>query len=93
MPNMVCQRCFISGRVQGVFYRATATRKAKELNITGHAKNLSDGRVEILACGDKESVAAFCDWLWQGSDTAQVDDVKCEMINQPVPDTFISQLA
>ncbi|HET9678978.1 MAG TPA: acylphosphatase, partial [Gammaproteobacteria bacterium] len=40
MPNTICQRCVISGRVQGVFYRATAAHKAKELNITGYAKNL-----------------------------------------------------
>ena len=48
---MVCKKCLVGGRVQGVFYRATAARRARELGIHGHARNLPDGRVEVLACG------------------------------------------
>jgi len=53
---MVCRRSFVSGRVQGVFYRATCVRKARDLGLTGFARNLADGRVEVLACGDEASV-------------------------------------
>ena len=50
---MVCKKCLVGGRVQGVFYRATAARRARELGIRGHARNLPDGHVEVLACGDE----------------------------------------
>ena len=60
---MVCKKCVIGGRVQGVFYRATAARRAQELGISGHARNLPDGRVEVLACGEEPAVSAFVSWL------------------------------
>ena len=62
-PNMLCNRCLVSGRVQGVFYRASAQQRAQELGVRGYARNLSDGRVEVLACGEAASVQAFVDWL------------------------------
>jgi len=78
---MVCRRSFVSGRVQGVFYRATCVRKAESLGLTGYARNLSDGRVEVLACGEAAAVAQLVAWLWEGSpaskatavDTSEVD--------------------
>jgi acylphosphatase len=78
---MVCRRSFVSGSVQGVFYRATCVRKAESLGLTGFARNLSDGRVEVLACGEAAAVTRFIAWLWEGSpsshvtavDTAEVD--------------------
>ncbi len=73
---MKCTRFVVSGRVQGVFYRATAARKARELGITGRAVNLPDGRVEVLACGDAEAVRAFGDWLWIGSSGSKVTAVE-----------------
>ncbi len=66
----------MGGRVQGVFYRATAARRAQELSITGHARNLQDGRVEILACGEDEPVQAFIKWLWIGSSASKVTSVE-----------------
>jgi acylphosphatase len=72
---MVCKKCVVEGRVQGVFYRATAARRAQELGIRGHARNLSDGRVEVLACGESEAVAAFVSWLWIGSSACKVTAV------------------
>jgi len=71
----VCVRCIVSGRVQGVFFRATAQRKALELKISGWARNLPDGRVEVLACGDEANVKELQDWLWQGPPHARVTDV------------------
>jgi acylphosphatase len=66
----------VGGRVQGVFYRATAARRAHELGIRGYARNLDDGRVEVLACGDDESVSAFVKWLWIGSSASKVTSVE-----------------
>ena len=73
---MVCRRSFVSGRVQGVFYRATCVRKAQELGITGFARNLPDGRVEVLACGEAAVVEAFVRWLWEGSAASKVTAVE-----------------
>jgi acylphosphatase len=82
---MICRRSFVSGRVQGVFYRATCVRKAEELGLRGHARNLPDGRVEVLACGERVVVERFVAWLWEGSpasrvtavDTAEADAAEC----------------
>ena len=73
---MICKRCVVSGRVQGVFYRATAAERARELGIRGHARNLADGRVEVLACGERDSVDAFVTWLWIGSSACKVTAVE-----------------
>ena len=73
---MVCKKCLVGGRVQGVFYRATAARRARELGIHGHARNLPDGRVEVLACGDETSVNVFVEWLWTGSSGSRVTSVE-----------------
>ena len=62
--------------MQGVFYRATAARRARELGIRGHARNLADGRVEVLACGDSEAVETFVSWLWIGSSACKVTSVE-----------------
>lgn len=75
---MICRRSFVSGRVQGVFYRATCVRKATELSLTGFARNLPDGRVEVLACGDDAAVTQFVGWLWEGSPASKVTDVATE---------------
>jgi acylphosphatase len=73
---MVCKKCLIGGRVQGVFYRATAARRAHELGIHGYARNLADGRVEVLACGEEDTVSAFVKWLWIGSSASKVTSVE-----------------
>jgi acylphosphatase len=73
---MICRKCLVGGRVQGVFYRATAARRAHELAIMGYARNRPDGRVEILACGEDEAVQAFIKWLWIGSSASKVTSVE-----------------
>jgi acylphosphatase len=73
---VVCKRCLVAGRVQGVFYRATAARRAHELDVRGYARNLPDGRVEVLAHGEEESVRIFVEWLWTGSSAAKVTSVE-----------------
>jgi acylphosphatase len=73
---VVCRMCWVSGRVQGVYYRGSAQAQARELGITGYARNLSDGRVEVLACGDSAVISAFIEWLWVGPTAAHVTAVE-----------------
>jgi acylphosphatase len=75
---MICRRSFVSGRVQGVFYRATCVRKAEVLGLSGFARNLADGRVEVLACGEEAAVNELVAWLWEGSPASRVTDVATE---------------
>jgi len=79
----ICQRSLVSGRVQGVFYRASAASKARKLGVDGYATNLPDGRVEVLACGPPAAVAAFIGWLWEGSSASRVTAVASEQVEEP----------
>ena len=78
--EIICQRCIVSGRVQGVFYRATTRDQAQRLGIRGWARNLPDGRVEVLACGSPVAVQQLCAFLRQGPPAAEVDAVECESV-------------
>ena len=82
----ICKLFLISGRVQGVWYRAATQQKAIGLGVTGYAENLPDGRVEVLACGAANNVAELEQWLWQGPPRAEVDsvdytDVECRSLS------------
>jgi len=89
---LIVRRCFVAGRVQGVFYRASTRLRAETLGVSGHARNLPDGRVEVLACGTPEAVDALCAWLWQGSPGSSVSAVAIEELPlesvQPWPQAF-----
>lgn len=89
---MICKKCVVGGRVQGVFYRATAARRAQELGIRGHARNLPDGRVEVLACGDSAAVENFVTWLWIGSSACKVTSVEASdaPVSLPLPAGFLT---
>jgi len=80
----VCVRCVVSGRVQGVWFRASTRDQALRLGISGHAVNLPDGRVEVLACGDERAVERLQAWLWEGPDQARVSAVHCDAVLPPV---------
>ncbi|RJO65332.1 MAG: acylphosphatase [Myxococcales bacterium] len=71
-------RLSIAGRVQGVFYRASAAEEARALRLTGWVRNLPDGRVEALAEGPTEAVERFIAWCRQGPPMAHVDDIRIE---------------
>lgn len=73
-----CFRCHISGRVQGVWFRATAQRQAERLGLRGSARNRPDGTVEVVACGEEAALQLFREWLQQGPRDARVDAVQCE---------------
>ena len=75
---MICVRCIVSGRVQGVWFRETTRRHARQLGVDGSAVNLPDGTVEVIACGEEQAVRALQEWLWTGSPLSRVDEVRCE---------------
>ncbi len=85
---MVCRRCLVSGRVQGVFFRASTRQLAVALGLTGYARNLPDGRVEVLACGDAAALQTLQAWLREGPAHANVSDVQCEIADVAVPPDF-----
>jgi acylphosphatase len=72
------RRFTIEGRVQGVFFRESTRRVAESLNITGHAINLSNGDVEVLACGEPAAIDQLAVWLKDGPRMASVTDVQVE---------------
>ncbi|MDQ7730125.1 acylphosphatase [Halomonas sp. SpR8] len=77
-----CVRALVTGKVQGVWYRRATQEQALQLVITGYAKNLPDGRVEVLMCGHPDSVKRLSEWLWQGSEGARVTHVELEILDQ-----------
>ncbi|MDH3526576.1 MAG: acylphosphatase [Gammaproteobacteria bacterium] len=85
---MGCRRCLVSGHVQGVFFRASARQQAMALGLTGYARNLPDGRVEVLACGDEAALQALQAWLRKGPAHAHVSGVQCESVEVAVPPDF-----
>jgi acylphosphatase len=70
-------RAFISGRVQGVFFRAETQKQASQLGLTGWVRNLPDGRVELLAEGEEQRVRSLIAWCRTGGPPhARVDTVE-----------------
>jgi acylphosphatase len=82
--------CFVSGRVQGVCFRMSTEQQAKILGLTGWVKNLSDGRVEVMASGESALIDEFQQWLSRGPTMAKVLNVECHTIEyQEFPDFSI----
>ncbi len=73
-----CIHCCVSGLVQGVFFRAATREQARRLGVTGWVRNLPDGRVEVLACGDRDRLDALLEWLREGPPHASVSAVDVE---------------
>jgi acylphosphatase len=80
---MAAARFFVSGRVQGVSFRVHTRAQALALGLCGHARNLDDGRVEVLAVGDADAIERLADWLRHGPPLAQVDAVAREAVETP----------
>lgn len=77
----MCIHGIVKGRVQGVWYRQSTVEKAQELKLTGWVKNLSNGNVELIACGNEESLLLLQQWLWCGPPLAEVTDVLIEQVS------------
>ena len=75
---MACARFIVTGRVQGVFFRASTREVALQLGVAGYAKNLADGSVEVVACGNAEALDKLDAWLRHGPPAARVDTVARE---------------
>jgi acylphosphatase len=78
----------VSGRVQGVYYRAATADQARRLALRGWVKNLPDGRVEVVAAGPADALTELTGWLWEGPPAARVDGVQVEQWPGAVPAGF-----
>jgi acylphosphatase len=78
----------VEGRVQGVWFRESARQQAVRLGITGHAVNLPDGSVEVLACGSEAAVEALAHWLREGPPLAQVSGLRASGFDGECPKQF-----
>jgi len=74
--SKICRHCLVSGTVQGVYYRQTTKEQALSWNLTGWVRNLRDGRVEVLICGEEEQVEELLKWLPMGPPSAKVTNVE-----------------
>jgi acylphosphatase len=73
---MKAARFLVGGKVQGVWYRASTREQAMALNLRGFARNLPDGRVDVLAMGEDEAVEQLAQWLHFGPPLARVDELE-----------------
>lgn len=73
----------VSGKVQGVFFRAATRERATALGLSGHARNLADGRVEVLAAGDAAALETLAAWLAHGPPSARVEQVERRAAHPP----------
>jgi len=76
MTKRVRAHVFVSGKVQGVYFRATTRDEARDLGVDGWVRNLDDGRVEAVFEGPEPDVEAMVEFCHEGSEAARVDDVE-----------------
>ncbi len=82
---------FVSGRVQGVCFRMYTQQQARLLGLTGWVKNLSDGRVEVMASGEEKQLRTLQDWLQKGPGMAIVLNVDLKIIETKEFNGFSTQ--
>lgn len=85
---MAAARFLVSGLVQGVYFRASTQARARELGLVGHARNLADGRVEVVAQGGEDALDLLGRWLHEGPPAARVDAVAREDVAEQVASGF-----
>jgi acylphosphatase len=71
---------FVTGRVQGVYFRQSCRQNARRLELVGWVRNLSDGRVEVWAQGPDPDVERLVDWMWTGPPGARIDSVVSDVV-------------
>lgn len=72
---------YVSGKVQGVFFRVYTRQYAQETNVLGWVRNCSDGRVEFVAVGEDNNITQFLSLVRKGSPYSRVDNVEVEVIS------------
>jgi acylphosphatase len=78
MSDRTRAHVYVSGKVQGVYYRATTREQARDRGVDGWVRNLDDGRVEAVFEGDEASVESMVEWCHTGSPRAEVEGVEVE---------------
>lgn len=78
----------VKGKVQGVFYRATAKKIADEIGVTGWIKNTPDNCVEMVASGSQHCLQRFIEWCKRGPARANVSEVKITETKEETFDQF-----
>ena len=86
MSDRVRAEIVVRGRVQGVFFRASAQQEGLQLGLTGEVRNLPDGCVEAIVEGGRAAVEDFVAWCRRGPPSAEVDDVQVKL--RPPRDEF-----
>ena len=71
----------VSGKVQGVYFRVSSQQKAIDYGLSGYARNLADGDVEVFLSGEQESVDKMLAWLKQGPEQAQVAKMQQKQVD------------
>ena len=84
-----CIHAYISGKVQGVWYRAFTREQALALGITGWAKNLADGRVEVMLCGDQGQLQQLLKVLEKGPPLARVTGIEQQALEAMAIEDFL----
>ena len=74
----VCRHGYVSGRVQGVYFRQATAAQAERLDLDGWVRNLADGRVEVLFEGEDAAVDELASWLQQGPEAAEVTTLELQ---------------
>ncbi len=87
---MRAARFLVSGKVQGVFFRASTRERALDLGLSGRATNLPDGRVEVVAAGDAAALDLLEAWLRLGPPAARVESVVREAWTRAVNENFVT---
>ncbi|PTR26370.1 acylphosphatase [Luteibacter sp. OK325] len=89
---MKAARFVVRGKVQGVFFRASAREQAKALALTGHARNLLDGSVEVVVYGEAAAIDRLEVWLHDGPDSAEVNELYREDLGtHDAPTEFVTK--
>mgnify|MGYP000176132345 FL=1 len=70
----------VSGKVQGVYFRASSQQVAIDHGLSGYARNLTDGDVEVLMCGEEHEIEKMLEWLAHGPPQAEVDNIEAKKV-------------
>jgi len=90
MSNADTTTChlLIHGKVQGVYYRASAVAEANRLGLSGWVRNPKTGSVEAIISGPDDKVEAFIEWAHEGPPAAEVERIEIESRDEPTPGGF-----